>query len=150
MSRLTSVALVLRLSLGLAILYGAVIIVWFELLRSLVVRRRVRRREASSETATATVAPGERERREPADSDGRVAAQTAATESELERARRHYYLARKEARSGRDAAIAAANEAAEEAIQRIERRYREIDEAFVDEETERINELLRRRSEDAP
>ena len=65
-------------------------------------------------------------------------------ESELERARGHYQLAREEARAERDSAIAAANQAAEEAIERIEARYREIDEAFIDEETERIIEMLRR------
>ena len=72
----------------------------------------------------------------------------AATESELERARRHYLLAREEARAERDAAIAAANRAAEQAIERIEGRYREIDGAFNDEETERILEMLRRPSGD--
>ena len=74
-----------------------------------------------------------------------------AMESELERARTHYRLAREQARAERDAAVAAAKEAAEEAIERIERRYREIDGAFIDEETERMFELLRGpRSENAP
>jgi len=36
----TSAALIIKLSLGLAVLYGLVIVVWFELLRSLVMRRR--------------------------------------------------------------------------------------------------------------
>ena len=80
-----------------------------------------------------------------------AAADRVAMESELERARRHYRLAREQARAERDAAIAAAKGAAEEAIERIERRYREIDGAFIEEETERILELLRGPlSEDAP
>jgi hypothetical protein len=69
-------------------------------------------------------------------------------ESELEQARRHYQLAREEARTERDAAIAAAGQAADQAIERIEARYREIDAAFIDEETERILEVLRRPSGD--
>ena len=133
-------AFILRLSVGLAILYGTVIVVWYELIRSLVLRRR---------GGKSSMAASHRAGREQAERAGREpewAAHRAAEESELERVRGHYQLARKEARAERDTAIAAAKEAADEAIERIERRYREIDEAIIDEETERINELLRRSS----
>jgi hypothetical protein len=140
----TSTAFILRLSVGLAILYGAVIVVWYELLRSVIVRRRTALRGRSDRIPAATSHPAGSEQSELAEGEPESAAQRAAEESELERAHRHYHLAREDARTERDAAIAAANEAAEEAIRRIERRYREIDEAFIDEETERINEMLRR------
>ena len=128
----------IKLSVGLAVLYGLVIIVWYELLRSLVMRRRARNTSSSAPQSQTSPAPeaGEREGIE----DGH----RADLESELERARRHYHLARREARIERDEAIAAAHEAAEQAIERIEGRYREIDGAFTDEETERILEMLRR------
>jgi len=141
-----SAAATLKVSIGLAILYGAVILVWYELLRSTVLRRRPRRGDGDGAPApekdpAQQAEPGEHK------SD---AGYRAAMESELERVRRHYDLARAEARKERDAAIAAANQAAEEAIERIERRYREIDAAFSDEETERILEMVRRPSgEDA-
>ncbi len=158
-----SAAVMIKLSLGLAILYGLVIVVWFELLRSLLARRR-----ASAKAAPAPHADTVRaDQGVPADqgvrADHGVRADngvrvdhgeapgagenhghaTAAMESELERARRHYRLAREEARTERDAAIAAAGRAADQAIERIEGRYREIDAAFIDEETERILEMLR-------
>jgi len=136
----TSAALIIKLSLGLAVLYGLVIVVWFELLRSLVMRRRA---ATSGRTARAQAPPQPEPGGHRSDNGSR-----AATESELERARRHYLLAREEARAERDAAIAAANRAAEQAIERIEGRYREIDGAFNDEETERILEMLRRPSGD--
>lgn len=146
----TDPALILRISLGLAILYGLVIVVWFELLRSGVARRMARRRRRDG-AATTTSHPDGREEGEPVEHKSKVAEDRVAMESELERARMHYRLAREQARAERDAAIAAAKEAAEEAIERIERRYREIDGAFIDEETERILELLRGPwSEDAP
>lgn len=146
----TTAALILKLSLGLAILYGLVVVVWFELLRSAVVRRTARRRLRDG-TATTTSHPDRREESEPVERKSEAAADRVAMESELERARRHYRLAREQARAERDAAIAAAKGAAEEAIERIERRYREIDGAFIEEETERILELLRGPlSEDAP
>jgi hypothetical protein len=139
----TSAALIIRLSLGLAILYGLVIVVWYELLRSLLGRRRA--------GAKATQAPHaetpQAEHGEPV-GVGEDHGHRAEMESELERARRHYRLAREEARTERDAAIATAGQAADQAIERIEGRYREIDAAFTDEETEQILELLRRPSGD--
>jgi len=133
----TIATLTIKLSPGLAVLYGLVIVVWYELLRSLIQRRRARTalNPASHLHKSARAEPGEHE----GSPDGR----RAAMESELERARRHYHLAREEARSERDAAIAAAHQAAEQAIERIEGRYREIDGEFIDEETERILEMLR-------
>jgi biopolymer transport protein ExbB/TolQ len=135
-----SIAFILRLSVGLAILYGAVIVVWYELIRSVVARRRGERGPTAKSHAV------NREHAQQGDREPESAAHRAAAESEHERARGHYQLAREEARAERDSAIAAAKHAADEAVERIERRYREIDEAFIDEETERINELLRRSS----
>lgn len=135
----------IKLSLGLAVLYGLVIVVWYELMRSLVQRRRARGAPtpAPQPERPSEAEAGERGSRE----DGN----RAALESELERARTHYQLARKEARIERDEAIASAHQAAEQAIERIEGRYREIDREFTDEETERILEMLRRPSrDDAP
>ena len=140
----TSPGVILRLSTGLAVLYGLVVIVWYELLRSMVLHR-LRRRRGNEGRATTP----HQEMREGARSlqNGRAAAaQTAPEESELDRARRHYYLARQAAKAERDAAIEAASGAAEEAIQRIERRYSEIDGAFIEEETERISQVLGRPS----
>ena len=130
--------LILRLSLGLAILYGLVVIVWYELLRSVVLNRVARRRRRRSNKARA--ATFDREEAELAGREPEAAEQAVAGESEPDPARRHYYLARKEAKAERDAAIEAASEAAKQAIERIERRCREIDEALVDEETKRIKE----------
>ena len=138
----TDPALILRLSLGLAILYGLVIVVWFELLRSAATRWAARRRPRGT-TVTAASHPNRREEAEAVQGKSDAAADRVAMESELERARNHYRLARERARGERDEAIAAAKKAAAEAIERIERRYREIDGAFIDEETERIMELLR-------
>ena len=77
--------------------------------------------------------------------NGHVSANlTRPEELELDRARRHFYLARQAAQAERDAAIEAANEATQEAIGRIERRYREIDGVYVEQETERISEMLLR------
>jgi hypothetical protein len=139
----TSAAVILKVSIGLAILYGAVILVWYELLRSTVLRRRPRRGDGDAAPAPVKDAPQAAEAGGHKSEDPR---RRAAMESELERVRRHYDLARQEARKERDAAIAAANQAAEEAIERIERRYREIDAGFSDEETERILEMVRRPS----
>lgn len=137
----TSAAVILKVSIGLAILYGAVILVWYELLRSTVLRRRPRRGDGDAAPSSENGAP---QRAEPGEHKSDDPGRRAAMESELERVRRHYDLARQEARKERDAAIAAANQAAEEAIERIERRYREIDAEFSDEETERILEMVRR------
>jgi hypothetical protein len=134
----TIATLTIKLSLGLAVLYGFVIVVWYELLRSLIQRRR------AHTTSTPAPHPHKSPQADRGDREGAGDGGRQAMESELERARRHYHLAREEARSERDAAIASAHQAAEQAIERIEGRYREIDGEFIDEETERILELLRR------
>ena len=143
-----SAVLILRLSLGLAILYGLVVIVWYELLRSAVLNQVARRR--SNKARAATFHRGRSEQAELAERnrEREAAEQEAAEESEPDPARRHYYLARKAAKAERDVAVEAASEAAKQAIERIERRCREIDRAIDYEETERIKEMLRRPSSD--
>jgi biopolymer transport protein ExbB/TolQ len=143
-----SAVLILRLSLGLAILYGLVVIVWYELLRSAVLNQVARRRSNKARAATV-----HRERSEQAELAERkrereAAEQEAAEESEPDPARRRYCLARKAAKAERDVAVEAASEAAKQAIERIERRCREIDRAIDHEETERVKEMLRRPSSD--
>ena len=134
---------ILRLSLGLVILYALVVVVWYELLRSTVVRRFRRRRHEEHPAAASEEAPWDGVL--PAENGHAVANGHANPEDlDLDQARRRYHLARKAAKAERDAAIEAASEAAGQAIERIERRYREIDGAFIDEETEHISELLRR------
>ena len=137
-----SAVLILRLSLGLAILYGLVVIVWYELLRSAVLNQVARRR--SNKARAATFHRNRLEEAELAEREREAAEQEAAEESEPDPARRHYYLARKAAKAERDVAVEAASEAAKQAIERIERRCREIDRAIDHEETERIKEMLRR------
>jgi hypothetical protein len=133
---------VVRLSAGLVVLYGLVIVVWYELFRSQVVDR-LRRRRAGRGRAVTPGAPM-REDTRPGE-NGHVPAELTRTEAlELDRARRYFHLARQAAQAERDAAIEAANDAAQEAIGRIERRYREIDGAYVEQETERISEVLLR------
>ena len=133
---------VLQASVGLVVLYALVIIVWYELLRSQVVRR-LRRRQGDRRRA---VRPGE-----PMEDDvlrgenGHAPANlTGPEELELDRARSYFHRARQAAQAERDAAIEAANSAAQQAIGRIERRYREIDGAYLEQETERISEMLAR------
>ena len=141
-----SAVLILRLSLSLAILYGLVVIVWYELLRSAVLNQVARRR--SNKARAATFHRNRLEEAELAEREREAAEQEAAEESEPDPARRHYYLARKAAKAERDVAVEAASEAAKQAIERIERRCREIDRAIDHEETERIKEMLRRPSSD--
>jgi hypothetical protein len=139
---MTGVGVILKLSLGLLILYGLVVVVWYELLRSIVMRRfrRGRRDEhraaANEEEMWDGVLSSE-------NAHAAVAEHASTEDVDLDRARRRYHLARKAAKAERDAAIEAASEAAGQAIERIERRYREIDGAFIDEETEHISEMLR-------
>jgi hypothetical protein len=138
---------VVRLSAGLVVLYGLVILVWYELLRSQVVDRLRRRRADRGPAVTPREPIGEDTR---TGENGHVPASlTGPEELELDRARRYFHLARQAAQAERDAAVEAANEAAQQAIGRIERRYREIDEAYVEQETERISEMLLRPPIDA-
>jgi hypothetical protein len=142
---------VVRLSAGLLVLYGLVIVVWYELIRSLVVDRLRRRRRDDGVGARAVMQHEPMHEDAPAAENGRVGANGHAPVDpagldgqELARARRYFYRARQAAQAERDAAIEAANEAAQEAIGRIERRYREIDGAYVEQETDRISEMLLR------
>ena len=124
-----SAVITVSFSLGLAILYGLVAIVWYELLRSAVLSLVARRRRHK-----ARVAASREQRRaeaELAESGHGAPEQVAAEEAAADPARRHYHLARKAAEAERDAAVQAANEATEQAIERIERRYRAIDLALV-------------------
>ena len=128
-------------------LYGLVIVVWYELLRSQVVERLRRRRAGRGRAVTPREPRGEDRR--PGENGHVAATPTRPDELELDRARRYFQLARQAAQAERDAAIEAANEAAQEAIGRIERRFREIDGAYVEQETERISEMLLRPPIDA-
>jgi hypothetical protein len=130
-----------RLSAGLVVLYGLVIVVWYELLRSQVLERLRRRRADRGPAVTPREPMGEDMR--PGENGHVPANLTRPEELELDRARRYFHLARQAAQAERDAAIEAANEAAQEAIGRIERRYREIDGGYVEQETRRISEMLR-------
>src|SRR4029077_6203700 len=132
----TSAVLVLRLSVGLAILYGLVVVVWYELLRAAVLGRVARRRSERARIATSHEESWEEA--ELVESEREMAEQEAAEASEPDPARRLYYLARKAARAERDLAIETANEATKQAVERIERRYREIDAEIDGEEAERV------------
>jgi hypothetical protein len=159
---------VIHASAGLVVLYGLVIVVWYELFRSQVLDRLRRRRgDGAGEGAPVQLEPLEDDARAGGhgrvDENGRAAENGLAGENgragenghapvdpagsdgdELDRTRRYFYRSRQAAQRERDAAIEAANEAAQEAIGRIERRYREIDRDLLDEETERISEMLAR------
>jgi hypothetical protein len=128
--------IVVRLPLALAVIYVLAIITWYELLRFAAMRRAAKRRSVREEREEfeewrqqeAELAQGRRE----------AAEQEAAEESEPDPARRHYYTARRTAWAERDAAVERARKAVEEAIERIDRRHREIEAALDDEESERI------------
>lgn len=134
-------AVLIELPLGLAIIYALAIIIWYELLRSAVLNQVTKRRSGKTQREAL-----EQPRRDKAEQGqrGREAAQQAdAKESEPDPAQTHYHPAR-EARAERDAALAAANKAAMQAIERIERRHREISWTIDHEEAERINAQLGR------
>jgi hypothetical protein len=144
-------AFVLNMPLGLAVIYGLAAVLWYELLRSAILGR-IARRRGNRPGVTAVDAEGEREReREAADREAaereaaeREAAEREAAEREAREAsepdlgRRLYYLARKAAQAERDLAIQTANEATKRAVQRIERRYREVSAELDDDEAERL------------
>lgn len=129
-----------QLPLALAVIYGLAILVWYELFRRALVTRVAKRRSGRAETDEFE----QWRRREGELAQGRREAyeQEAAEESEPDLARRYYYIARRTARAERDAAVAAASKAAEQAIERIERRHREIEAALDHEESERIRQQL--------
>jgi hypothetical protein len=134
-------AFVLNMPLGLAVIYGLAAVLWYELLRSAIVGRIARRRGDRPHGPSADE-ESEREReREAAEREAaeREAAEREAREaSEPDLGRRLYYLARKAARAERDLAIQTANEATKRAVQRIERRYREVGAELDDDEAERL------------
>jgi biopolymer transport protein ExbB/TolQ len=128
--------LAVQLPVALAVIYGLAFVVWYELLRRTFMTRLAKRRSRRVETdgfaqwrrREAELAKARREGKE----------REAAEESEPDLERRYYYIARRTARAERDAAVAAAREAVEQAIERIERRHREIEAAIDHEESERI------------
>jgi hypothetical protein len=122
--------------LGLAVIYVLAFLVWYELLRLAVMSRFARRR------GDRTRMPAfEREAWEDAElaaSERELAEQEAAEASETDPARRLYYLARKSAKAERDLAIQTASAATKQAVDRIERRHREIAAELDQEEDERL------------
>jgi colicin import membrane protein len=134
-------AFVLNMPLGLAVIYGLAAVLWYELLRSALVGRFARRRIDRPRVATVD-GESEREReREAAEREARereAAEREAKEASEPDLGRRLYYLARKAAQAERDLAIQTANEATKRAVQRIERRYREVSAELDDDEAERL------------
>jgi hypothetical protein len=124
------------LPLALAVIYAVAIIIWYELLRLAVMTRVAKWRTGRVERDD--FEQWLQQEAELAASRRRAAEQEAAEESEPDPARRHYYIARRTARAERDAAVDTASKAVELAIDRIERRHREIEDALDREETERI------------
>jgi hypothetical protein len=124
-----SAAIKFSLPVGLAILYGLGFVIWYELLRSeavhLFMRRRRRRRRGKAQVAAADgIGP---EQAEAAESERWAPEWRVGEQSSPDPARRHYHLARKAAVAERDAAVEAAAEATKQAIDRIERRYQQMD-----------------------
>lgn len=129
-------ALIINLPVGLAVIYGLAAVVWYELLRLAVVSRLAGRR---GDRGRSDAPQSESwEQAELAERELEAAEQEAAEASEPDLARRLYYLARKAAKAERDLAIQVASEATEKAVERIERRYQEIDAELDDEEAERL------------
>lgn len=121
--------------LGLAVIYGLAVIVWYELLRLAVLSRVARRRSGKAAVTTSE----SWDEAELAETAREAAEREAAEASEPDFERRLYYLARKAAKAERELAIQTANEAAGRAVERIEGRYREIATELDDEEAERLN-----------
>jgi hypothetical protein len=134
-------AFVLNMPLGLAVIYGLAAVLWYELLRSAILGRIARWR---GNRPGVTAVDDERERARAREAAEREAAEREAAEREAREAsepdlgRRLYYLARKAAQAERDLAIQTANEATKRAVQRIERRYREVSAELDDDEAERL------------
>jgi len=134
-------AFALNMPLGLAVIYGLAAVLWYELLRSAILGRIARwRRKRPGVSAV----DDERDRAREREAAEREAAEREAAEREAREAsepdlgRRLYYLARKAAQAERDLAIQTANEATKRAVQRIERRYREVSAELDDDEAERL------------
>jgi CRP-like cAMP-binding protein len=125
-------AFALNMPLGLAVIYGLAAVLWYELLRSTILGR-IARWRGNRPGVTAVDAEREREA-----ADREAAEREAREASEPDLGRRLYYLARKAAQAERDLAIQTANEATKRAVQRIERRYREVSAELDDDEAERL------------
>jgi hypothetical protein len=136
-------ALRIELPPGLAVIYVAAIVIWYELVRLAILNRVAKRRR--SRARRDEFDQWRRREAELARSGRRRAERESAEESETDPARRYYYLARKTAKAERDSAVEAANKAVREAVERIERRHREIEAALDREESERIEAQLGRR-----
>jgi hypothetical protein len=128
--------LVVRLPVALAVIYVLAIIIWYELIRLVVMKGVAKRR--SGKTERTEFEEWRQQEAELAQARREAAEQEAAEESEPEPARRYYYIARRTARAERDAAVELARKAVEEAIERIERRHGEIEAALDHEESQRI------------
>jgi biopolymer transport protein ExbB/TolQ len=126
----------IRLPPALAVIYGLAIIIWYELLRLAVMDQLAKRRTGRAERDQ--FEQWRSQEAELAESRRQAAEQEAAEESERDPARRYYYVARRTARAERDAAVEAASKAVEQAIERIERRYLDIEVTLDHEESERI------------
>jgi hypothetical protein len=129
-------AFVLNMSPGLAVVYGLAAIIWYELLRLAVLGRLARRRTRKARLPAFEAKS--REEAEVREGERAAAEQEALEASEPDLARRLYYLARKSAAAERDLAVQTANEAAEQAVERIESRYREIGAELDRDEAERL------------
>lgn len=132
----TESALVISLPVALVVVYGLAIVIWYELLRLAVTSRIAKRRSSRAERDE--FEDWRRQEAELAEQSRRAAEQEAAEEAEPDPARRYYYIARRTARAERDAAVETANEAVEQAIERIERRHLQIEAALDHEEQERL------------
>jgi hypothetical protein len=129
-------ALILNLPPGLAVVYVLAAFIWYELLRLAVLGRVARRR--SKKAQIPAFEAKSREEAELREREREAAEREAIEASEPDLARRLYYLARKAAEAERDLAIQTANDAADSAVERIERRYREIGAELDREEAERL------------
>ncbi|MEA2153399.1 MAG: hypothetical protein QOI18_1632 [Solirubrobacteraceae bacterium] len=136
MGVMSFMAILVTLPLGLAVIYVLAAALWYELLRSAVLKRLGRRRGRDARISSV----GRWEEAERAEREREAAEQEAAEASEPDFARRLYYLARKAAKAERNLAVQKANDAAERAVERIEDRYREIAAELDEEEAERLTE----------
>jgi hypothetical protein len=136
-----SAGLVLRMPLGLLVVYALAIVLWLNLIR-LAIANRLERRRDSRARREAQAQSMMRETEEAAIRH-EAAEREVAEASEPDPARRLYHLGRKTAKAERDAAVAVVRDAASQAIARVEARYEEIDATLKAEEIER--EKQRRR-----
>jgi hypothetical protein len=122
-----SAVIKLSLPVGLVILYGVGVVIWYELLRAQIVDLLARRRRHRRKARVAAADGGGLGRAEGEENERGAPEWRTGEESSPDPARRHYYLARKAAAAERDAAVKAASEATKQAIDRIEQRYWQIE-----------------------